>query len=101
MRGSENVSPDWGPDGRIAFSSRRDGRYHICTIDPSTGRGEQHTGDNADHEEPSWARDARHIVYVRTVVYHADLYVLDTLGDPEVRLTTFQGDWYSPAWSPR
>lgn len=101
MRGSENVNPDWGPDGRLAYSSRREGRYQVCVLNPATGEDVQLTGGGADYEEPSWAPDARHIVAARTVGYRADLYVLDTLGDPEVRLTTLQGDWYSPAWSPR
>ena len=100
FRGYENVSPDWGHDGRIAYSSRRQGRYHICIIDPETGRGEQLTSKAFDHEDPSWAPDNRHIVYTRTVGYHSDLYILDTLGDPSIRLTTVKGNWYSPAWSP-
>lgn len=101
FRGSENVAPDWGPDGRIVCSSRRQGRYHICVIDPVTRRERQLTTEHADHEDPSWAPDGRHIVYSRTAGYHSDLHVLDTMGDPTVRLTTLHGEWYSPAWSPR
>lgn len=101
LRGSENVSPDWGPDGRLAYSSRRGGAYQLCVLNPSTGEETQITGGSADYEEASWAPDARHLVSTKTQGYHSDLYVLDTLGDPEVRLTTLQGDWYSPAWSLR
>jgi TolB protein len=101
VRGSENVSPDWGPGDRIAYSSKREGRYHICILDPDSDFQQQLTSGGADHEDPSWAPDSRHIVYSKTAAYHSDLYVLDTLGDPELRLTTIQGDWYSPAWSPR
>jgi TolB protein len=101
FRGRENVAPSWGPDGRIAYSSRREGRYHICVTDPRTGADTQLTSDYVDHEDPSWAADGRHIVYTRTEGYRSDVYVLDTMGDPQVRLTRLQGDWYSPAWSSR
>jgi len=98
-KGSENVAPDWGPDGRIAYTSRREGKYQICVLDLSTKKEEQLTADWVDHEDPSWAPDGRHIVCAQTVNYHSDLYILDTLGDPPLRLTTIQGEWYSPAWS--
>ncbi len=101
FRGKENVSPDWGPDGRIAFSSRRLGRYHICVLDPVKRVEVQVTSDHVDHESPSWAPDARHIAYARTEGYSSDVYVLDTLGDAQVRLTRFQGEWYAPCWAPK
>jgi len=98
--GSENVSPDWGPAG-IAFCSRREGRYTICVLDPNTGRDEQITMDLSDHEDPSWAPDGRHIACTRTQGHHSDIYILDTQKDPPIRLTTAQGEWYCPSWSPR
>lgn len=101
MRGSENVNPDWGPDGRIVFSSRRAGRYQVCVYNPADGSTQAVSADDADYEDPSWAPDSRHIVCTRTVHYDSDLYVLDTLGDAPLRLTTLQGDWHSPAWSPQ
>jgi TolB protein len=101
FQGRENVTPDWGPDGRLVCSSRRSGRYQVCVVDPREGSEEQVTSDYVDHESPSWAPDARHIVYTRTEGHASDVYVLDTLGDPPIRLTTLQGDWHSPDWSPR
>jgi TolB protein len=101
LRGRENVAPDWGPDGRIAYSSRQQGRYQIVVYDPASRKSVQLTNEYVDHEDPSWAPDGRHIVYVRTVRYHSDLYLLDTMGDASVRLTTLKGDWYSPACSAR
>lgn len=99
LEGRENVSPCWGPDGRIAFSSLREGRYHIVTYDPKTGSQEQWTRGGADSKDPAWAPDGRHIAYSRTSSYQSSIYVLDTMGDPEIRLFELQGDWYSPAWS--
>lgn len=101
FRGSENVSPDWGPDGRIAYSSKRGGRYQICVVDPVKRLEKQITSEYVDHEQPCWAPDRRHIACTRTEGYISSVYILDTLGDAPVRLTQFKGDWYSPAWSPR
>lgn len=101
FRGNENVSPDWAANGKIAYSSRRSGRYQICVFDPQKGQEVQITSDYVDHEQPSWAPDSRHIVYTHTEGFRSAVYVLDTLGDPQVRLTQFKGDWYSPDWSPR
>jgi TolB protein len=101
VEGSENVAPDWGPDGRIAYSSKRGGVYHICVLDPSSGHSEQQTADGADHEDPSWAPDGRHIVYTKTAGYRKALYVLDTFDSTEVPLVTSGGDWSGSAWSGR
>lgn len=100
-RGNENLSPDWGPNGLIAYTSRREGRYHICVLNPDTLEDEQITHDLADFEDPSWAPDGRHIACSRTIGYRSAAYVLDTMGDNPVALFQSQGDWYSPAWSPK
>jgi TolB protein len=99
-QGSENVAPDWGTDGRIAYCSKR-GAYQIWVADPSGGGSKPVPHDACDHEDPSWAPDNRHIVCTRTAGYRKRLYVLDTEGEPEVALTLPEGDWYSAAWSPK
>lgn len=99
-RGSQNVAPDWGPRGKIAYSSRRNGHYQICVYDPGEKNGIQVTSGNADFENPSWAPDGRHIVCTRTQGYKSNVYVLDIMGGAPVRLTKFEGDWHSPTWSP-
>ncbi len=100
-RGS-NVSPDWGPNGLIAFSSRIGGQYQIALLDPQT----EHIRhlpmpDGADYEDPSWAPNGRHIACARRENFRSQIYILDTAGDAPVRLTTQRGNWYSPAWSPQ
>lgn len=97
--GRENAAPDWGADGRIVYSSRRGGVYEICMYDPVARRHSQLTDGGADWEDPSWAPDSRHIVCTRTAGYRSHLYILDVLGDPPLRLTSSEGDWYSPDWS--
>lgn len=101
FRGEENVAPDWGADGRIAYCSRRDGRYRIFVDDPSTGKSEEVPTDDANYEDPSWAPDRRHLIATRTQRFRSQLWILDTMGDKPRLLTSQDGDWYSPAWSPR
>lgn len=99
-RGTENVSPDWGPDGLIVFCSRQGGRYQIATLDPKNLEIKMVKTDGVDYEDPSWAPDGRHIGCTRTENYQAKVYLLDTMGDSPVALTNYSGDWYSPSWSP-
>ncbi len=98
-RGYENVAPDWGKNGLIAYSSRLGGRYQVCVIDPNSLEIKQVSTDDADYEDPCWAPDGRHIVCTRTRQYRAGVYLLDTMGDPPIALIEHSGDWYSPSWS--
>lgn len=97
-RGSENVAPSWGADGRIAYSSKQ-GSYRIVVYDPATGDTKTVSPDGADWEDPSWAPDGRHIVASRSDGRSFSLWVLDTEGDPPVKLSLPAGDWRSPDWS--
>lgn len=99
-RGNQNVAPDWGPGGLIAYASLVGGRFQICVTDASGSQVKQITSDGADYEDPCWAPDGRHVVCGRAVSYRSKVYLLDTLGDPPVALIDSQGDWYSPAWAP-
>lgn len=99
--GGENVAPDWSSDGKLVWASRRSGRYELVVLDPKKGREVQLTSDGFDYEDPSWAPDGRHIACSRTSGYHSEVYLLDTLGDRPIRLTTISGEWYSPSWSPK
>ena len=101
ISGSENVSPDWGDNGKIAYSTRLGGRYQIAVFDPKTRKHKVvPTSDNANYEDPSWAPNGRHIACTRTQNYRSQVYILDTRGDAPLPLTTVQGDWFSPSWSP-
>jgi TolB protein len=96
---SESVSPDWGPDGRIAFCGRQAGRYAIY-VQGAGGQPQRCSPDDGtDYEDPSWAPDARHIVCTQTLGGRRRLVVLDTMGDPPVVLHATQGDWYLADWS--
>ncbi len=97
--GSENVKPDWSAKGKIVYATKRGGGYQIAVLDPVAGndRGAQLVTPPGDYEHPSWAPDSRHIVCSS----RSTLYILDTLGDPAVRLINLAGNWISPDWSRR
>lgn len=97
-RGRENVSPDWGPNGWIAFSSKRSGLYGIFIVNPTTQEERAVSPADTHYEEPAWASDGRHIVCTRREGRGSKIYLLDSMGDPPVCLTANGGDWFSPAW---
>jgi TolB protein len=101
FRGTENVSPSWASDGRIAYSSRREGSYQIALLDPRAGESAGTLTAGPDHQDPSWAPDNRHLVCSRHEAQGWTVCILDTLGDPPVRLFSLSGDWLAPEWSER
>ena len=98
--GTQNVDPDWGPDGRIVFISRRDGAGRIAIADPSRGPGSVEIVDaEGSWEHPSWSRDGRHC----TASSGDRLFVVDTLpkadgGDSPRQIFSAQGKWITPTW---
>ena len=97
-KGSENVNPDWHAKGGIVYATKRGGGYQIATINPQVGESScTIVAAPAAAEHPSWAVDGRHIVCSSG----GSLYILDTLGDPAVRLINIPGNWMSPDWSER
>lgn len=95
----ENVAPDWGANGWIAYCSRQNGRYGVHIIHPSTMETRKVSPDDTNYEDPSWASDGRHIVCARQDGLTSRIYLLDTMGDPPVCLSPNDGNWFSPAWS--
>ena len=99
--GSQNVDPDWGPDGRIAYITRRGGLGQVAVLDPKSGdKTAQLVGTPGSWEHPSWARDGRHVV----ACDGAALYVVDTTpkergGDDPKPLFRNPGVWITPSWS--
>jgi TolB protein len=98
FRGTQNVSPDWGANGLIAYQTLSGGKFQIAVIDPAAKQERVITPYDASYEDPSWAPDNRHLAASRSVNYNYSVYLLDSMGDKPVALTT-SGDWYAPAWS--
>jgi TolB protein len=98
-RGIENVAPNWGAHGKIAYASKLGARFHICVLDPATMAVTPFAFEDADYEDPSWARDGRHVACARTVAYRSGVCLIDTMGGEKLTLVSERGDWFSPAWS--
>lgn len=98
-RGIQNVNPDWGANGLITYATKRGGGYQIATLDPRVGESSAKMvqGPAGDCEDPTWMPDGRHIVCTN----RRALYMLDTLGDPAVRLFSVAGNWMNPDSSDR
>jgi TolB protein len=99
-RGSQNVDPDWGANGYIAYCSYI-GSYQIFVMNPATMEFKQVTREDANYEDPSWAPDGRHIVCTRTTNYRSRIFMIDTLGGSLIPLLpdSERGDWVAPNWS--
>lgn len=96
--GGENTNPDWGPDGRITWATKRGGLYYVAVMDPKKGESSARlVTEGGSWEHPSWAADGRHIVASRDNA----LFIIDTdpEGDKPVRLFLNQGNWMNPAWA--
>lgn len=95
--GSRNVDPDWGPDGRIAYVTKRSAGVQIAVMDPAKGdaAGRCVVKPGA-WEHPSWAADGRHLVAERD----GALYIIDTAedGDEPFKLFSLQGRCITPSW---
>lgn len=98
FQGSQNVAPSWGADGRIAYASKQ-GNFKIVVYDPKTGETKTISHGNEDFEDPSWAPDGRHIICSKREGRSSSLWVLDTEGDPPVKLPLPAGEWRAPEWS--
>jgi hypothetical protein len=81
-------------EGKIAFSSNRDGNYEIYVINTDGSGLTRITNHPANDHWPTWSPDGRQIAFTRDD--HWDIYVINADGSNEVRLT----DGHDPVWSP-
>lgn len=98
--GGENLSPHWGPNGLIAFTRRREGRYAIAILNPNNGDMRFVSPADADYEDPSWAADGFHLAASRTIRGQSAIYLLDMEGKAAKSLLQGQGKWYMPSFRP-
>ena len=92
--------PDWSPDGRlVAYQERVNDRFQIRTFRVAGGTPKLLTNDGVN-EQPSWAPDARHLVFTSTRTGVRQLWVLDTESNRVRQLTQSAGSRLA-SWSTR
>jgi len=97
FKGRDNVEPDWGRDGRIAYITKRGGAQ-VAVIDPAEGEpSTQLVTEPGNWEHPSWSRDMRHLVASRDKA----IFIVDTVedGDKPRQMFMANGNWIDPTWS--
>lgn len=98
-KGSQNIEPDWGPDGRIVYITKRGGAQ-VAVMDPAEGEASVKLVTlPGNWERPSWSRDGRNVVACRDKA----LFIVDTelVGDtPSKPFNVFiaNGAWINPSW---
>ena len=97
-KGRENVDPDWGPDGRITYITKRGGSMVAVMNSADGDSSSELLTDAANWEHPSWSRDGRHLAANRDKA----VFLLDTFkgGDePKIILMSKGGNFISPCWA--
>ena len=96
------TSPDWSPRGDlVAFHGRIErGRYHILVADLADGgRVLRQLTSEGNNEDPSWAPDGRHIVFVGERAWGFGLFVVDA-SSGRIRALLSGRRVGVPDWSP-
>lgn len=96
------TAPDWAPFGdRIAFTGRvgRSGRFHILVGRRGDRSSLLQLTAEGNNEDPSWAPDGRHIVFVGERSWGYGLFVVDT-ATGAIRTLLRGVDVGEPDWSP-
>lgn len=97
--GPYNTDPDWGPDGRIAFSALRGNAVDIMTVTMEGKLQRLTPGQGRRSLEPSWSPDGRRLVYVSNEDGKCSrLWVTAADGAAREPLDVPCGQYYTPSW---
>ncbi len=103
---ADDAQSAWSPDGkRIAFRSRRDGRYEVYVAN-ADGSGQQRLTTTPSpgtfSSQPSWSPDGKRMLFRsnRNGGPDADVYVMNADGTDVRRVAARLGDDRYPSFSP-
>src|SRR5688500_14548945 len=85
-----------GANGRLAFTSNRDGNDEIYTAEPDGGDPRRLTNNVAADADPVWSPDGSKIAFARGF----DIWVMNADGTEAGAITGPDGVDAEPAWSP-
>ncbi len=94
-------SLSWHPSKQeIAYSSERNGRYKIFTLDLNTHRSQQITYGRQNDVSPSWSSDGRTIIFCSDMNGIYDVYTTGTDDEHLRKLTNILTGCFNPVFSP-
>jgi Tol biopolymer transport system component len=90
-----------GENGRIAFTSERDGNFEIYAMNSDGGGITRLTNNIAQDREPDWSPDGTKIAFTSTRdTPGGEIYVMNADGTGVTRLTNNTVGDGTPSWSP-
>jgi hypothetical protein len=92
----------YGSNGRIAFSTDRDGNREIYTIQPNGSGLTRLTNDPASDTDPAWSPNGAQVAFASDRDGSTDLYVMNADGSGVTQVTHDGSSIYNagPSWSP-
>ena len=87
-------------NGKIAFSSARDGNYEIYSMNPDASDQVRLTTAQQTDIDPDWSPDGKQIAFTSNRDGNDEIYVMNADGTGQRRLTTDSATDKNPTWSP-
>jgi Tol biopolymer transport system component len=87
-------------NGKIAFSSSRDGNSEIYTMNADGSSQTRLTNTPAGEDQAAWSPDGQRIAFVSNRDGDLEIYVMNADGSGQTRLTNSPLPDSSPTWSP-
>jgi len=98
-----DVPPDEPVEGKIVFSSDRNGYTEIYVMDADGSNLQKLTesvGTSAINSDPVWSPDGTKIAFQSTLEGSNDIYVMNADGTNQIRITSDAATDAHPTWSP-
>ncbi|MSQ83285.1 MAG: hypothetical protein EXR77_10415 [Myxococcales bacterium] len=97
--GSYNADPDWGPDGKIAYSGQRGNALDVLTVTMQGKMQRLTPGLGRRSLEPTWSPDGKRLIYVSNEDGKGHrLWITAADGATREPIEGPFGQFYTPSW---